>query len=275
MFALIPFKLLVPVRLIAVITASSHSCAIFWVSFSHTQRFDQPSKTNSTYIWGNWLSDPCPLYTWVVNFFSGNTFCAKSWKNLANRKSQITQESSVTRQTNFTAHFSNTLISVTSLFAEGENFFLQFFNFLLFCVMCNTSLNWTNDMLQLVNCSTVLPLFFLLYFFFLLLLLLSIKCNKKSEFKKTTVAEIWDIRILTMSHVLTLHSRRRRHSKITLPRFNLHTRTNDIIFTILIKYSSSIPRYFPALGPCAPLPLHEWKPNHRLSVLRNGISLRR
>ena len=63
-----------------------------------------------------------------------NTFSAKSWKNRANRKSQITQKSSVTRQTNFTAHFPNTLISVTGLFAEAENFFMQFFNFLLFSV---------------------------------------------------------------------------------------------------------------------------------------------
>ena len=123
-------------------------------------------------------------------FFSGNTFCAKSWKNRANRKSQITQKSSVTPQTNFTAHFSNTLISATSLFAEGEHFFMQFFNFLLFSVMCNTSLNRTNDMLQLVNCSTVtlvllllcflcLNLFFSVALFFLLPLLFSIKCNKK------------------------------------------------------------------------------------------------
>ena len=130
------------------------------------------------------------LYLRCYFFFSGNTFCAKSWKNRANRKSQITQKSSVTGQTNFTAHFSNTLISATSLFAEGEHFFMQFFNFLLFSVMCNTSLNRTNDMLQLVNCSTVtlvllllcflcLNLFFSVALFFLLPLLFSIKCNKK------------------------------------------------------------------------------------------------
>ena len=104
------------------------------------------------------------LYLRCYFFFSGNTFCAKSWKNRANRKSQITQKSSVTGQTNFTAHFSNTLISATSLFAEGEHFFMQFFNFLLFSVMCNTSLNRTNDMLQLVNCSTVTLVLLLLCF---------------------------------------------------------------------------------------------------------------
>lgn len=65
-------------------------------------------------------------------FFSGNTFCAKSWKNRVNRKSQITQKSSVTRQTNFTAHFPNTLISVTSLFAEGEISLCSFLIFFYF-----------------------------------------------------------------------------------------------------------------------------------------------
>ena len=84
----------------------------------------------------------------LLFFFSGNTFCAKAWKNRTNRKSQITQKSSVTRQTNFTAHFFNTLISVTSL-QKGKISLCSFsIFFFFFYVMCNTSVNRTNDMLQ-------------------------------------------------------------------------------------------------------------------------------
>ena len=84
----------------------------------------------------------------LLFLFSGNTFCAKSWKNRTNRKSQITRKTSVTRQTNFTAHFFNTLISVTSL-QKGKISVCSFsIFFFFFYVMCNTSVYRTNDMLQ-------------------------------------------------------------------------------------------------------------------------------
>lgn len=82
----LPLKKLVPVRLIAVITASSHSCPIFWVDFSHNQRSDQPSKTNSTCISfciNKWIEIHVRFILALLFFFSGNTFCAKSWKNRA------------------------------------------------------------------------------------------------------------------------------------------------------------------------------------------------
>ena len=104
------------------------------------------------------------LYLRCYFFFPVKLFVLNRGKTEQNRKSQITQKPSVTRQSNFTAHFFNTLISVTSLFAEGKNFFMRFFNFLLFSVMCNTSRNRTNDMLQLVNCSTVTLVLLLLCF---------------------------------------------------------------------------------------------------------------
>ena len=59
---------------------------------------------------------------------------------------------------------------------------MQLFNFLLFSVMCNTSLNRTNDMLyttrKLQYCTTS---FFSVVLFFLLPFLLSVNCNEKKK----------------------------------------------------------------------------------------------
>ena len=112
-------------------------------------------------------------------FFSGNTFCAKSWKNRVNRKSQITQKSSVTRQTNFTAHFFNTLISVTSL--QKGKISVCSFSIFFFFMLCVTpalieQMTCYKITRKLQYCTTP---FFSVVLFFLLPLWLSLRCKKK------------------------------------------------------------------------------------------------